>query len=173
MDIQEILKKHTDENGTIDYVAVNKFIENENSIQIGAVKSKALGKQAEELQALREENENLKQFNENFKGQEEYYKNKINELTELSGTSTKELGILKLKEKAKELNVNEQIIENFIQSGADISKIDLTPFHNTAKPSVKTGSNDDDDIDDENHNGTGEFTEEEIVARAMEMAEEE
>lgn len=158
MDIKQLMEKHTTEDGTVDYDAMNQEIEqanqdaikNEVTTQVGAIKSKAKKKAQPQVQ----QQENTEPTNESADNNAlmKQIQEMQQELQNLKNDSTTQKQSSFLK-KGKDLGVDEAVLNTFVNSGADLNQIDLDALAPKTKAKApqteQTEQNDTKEVSDE------------------------
>lgn len=167
MDIQELIKQHTNAEGITDYEALNKEI---NFSVESSIEKKVSEKVAEfhgEMNSLKTKNAELSTLNTSLSSNDEFYKGKIKELTDENSTFKNQRSLNDFMERANKLGVSKEIQEQFIENGADLDKVNLNAFQGTTpdpKVTEPNGGNSGDansgnvdifDFMDETTNGKG------------------
>jgi hypothetical protein len=161
--LQEIIKNNTDEKGDIDFEKVGEIVASENQKKIDSIivakKNKAkekLSKMEEELNELKNSSKKaepkIKADNSDdsdlIKKQFEELKSQIENMQK---EKEKESKIKAFKKSAKELKVDDILINSFIDSGSDLDKIDLDKFK--GKEQIIKNLGEDDDSEEESGSG--------------------
>lgn len=118
MNIQELIAKHTDADGNVDYDAVNKAVAESTQNQVGA----AISKTKEKYKGAANED---KAAAEETKGQNAEL---MARLDKLEKAEERKAAAKAFKAKASELNVDSSMVDQIIASGANLADFDLEPF---------------------------------------------
>lgn len=157
MDIKQLMEKHTNDEGAVDYDAMNRDIEqtnqeaikNEVTTQVGAIKSKAKKKQAQPQAQETTEQSNESADNNALMKQIQEMQQELQNLKNDS-TTQKQSSFLK---KGKDLGVDEAVLNTFVNSGADLNQIDLDALAPKTKAKApqteQTEQNDTKEVSDE------------------------
>lgn len=145
MNIQEILKKYTNEEGVVDYASAQAEIDGEVKSQVtkqvGAVISKKKQKQQKTVEKV--------EINTNeYKTQLDELTNELNKMREAQEEKKRS----EFFSKGKKLGIEDSVLNAFENSGADISKIDLDDLVQKAKadlPDVNQNESEDSQISQE------------------------
>lgn len=157
MKLEETIKKFTNEEGEVDYSAMQKELD----IFIGGVVSsnKKDLKDKYEFQLS-----NLKNDNENKDLSKDEMDRQIEELKKKYADLNNSMQQKEFKEKASSLNVDSLIIDTLIKSGANLSEIDLEAFKPVeAKKIEKMGETGDEEKEEKVDNS-------EDIKRLVELA---
>lgn len=131
MNYEEIIEKYKTEEG-IDFENLNKDLSEKTQEQLNAVASKTKAKYKTRLEEAEKKLEELTNSNKEPNGSKDDDTDKFDILTKRIEKMQEEL--LKknqeeiFKQKAKNLNVDDKILEQLLNSGANLEKIDLENF---------------------------------------------
>lgn len=145
MNIQEILKKYTNEEGVVDYASaqaeIDGEVKNQVTKQVGAVVSKKKQKQQKSVEKV-ENNTN------DYKTQLDELTNELNKMRELQEEKSRS----DFFSRGKQLGIEDSVLNAFENSGADISKIDLDSLAQKGKadlPDINQNESEDSQISQE------------------------
>lgn len=131
MQIEELIKNYTNEDGQIDYDALDKA----NNENIGAIVKKNRDKLKSELEVKNSQISELIQKSENVEKSSE---NVISELTDKVENLSKKIEnnskVSKFKSKAEDAGLDKDLVDNLIESGANLDSINLEVYK---KPKAK------------------------------------
>lgn len=127
--LEELVAEHTNEAGEIDWSAIEEANKAEITKQVGASVSKANKKNAAELEALKGANNAATEKNGTLEEQVAKLLQRMDEADKAAAAKTLQG---KFEEQAKTLNVDPNLVKTFIDSGADLSKIDLEAYKGAA-----------------------------------------
>lgn len=131
MDIQELIKQHTNADGVTDFEALDKEVK--FSIE-SSIEKKVAEKVSEfhgEMNGLKTKNAELSTLNTSLSSNDEFYKSKIKELTNENSIFKNQRSLNDFRERANKLGVSKEIQEQFIENGADLDKVNLNAFQNS------------------------------------------
>lgn len=147
MNIQELLQKHTNSEGVVDYTAVQRDVALHIETEVSTQSNASINEFKTEMETLKQRNDELSTLNKTLTNNESYHKDKIAELTTANGDYKRKSDLIDFRERAATANVDQAIIDNFIgMEGLDLAQVDLTPF--SGKPDPKGAGQ-------ENPNGNG------------------
>lgn len=124
MDLQKLIEDNTTD-GTIDFDALNEEIGGYTQKQIGAAVSKYKQKSAAKVAELEEQ---VKANEAKANGSTSELSQVMARMDAMEAEKAKAQAAKEFKAKAGELNVDAKIVDTFIDSGADLSKINLEEF---------------------------------------------
>lgn len=124
MDLQKLIEDNTTD-GAIDFDALNEEIGGYTQKQIGAAVSKYKQKNAAKVAELEEQ---VKANEAKANGSTSELSQVMARMDAMEAEKAKAQAAKEFKAKAGELNVDAKIVDTFIESGADLSKINLEEF---------------------------------------------
>lgn len=152
MKIQELLQKHTNSEGVVDYVAVDRDIQLANETEINTKVQSSVNEFKADMEQLKQRNGELETLNKSLTENETYLKSNIAELTTKNGEFKRKSDLIDFRERAEQANVDPRIVQNFIDmEGVDLSQVDLVAF--SGKPDPQGNNNQQQPIANGGNNG--------------------
>lgn len=121
MDVKELIVKYTNSDGVLDFESLQKDIDTHTGSVASKIKKDLTSKfETEKIDLLNQSSKLGETKNET--------EERLKKLDEEFKTMKMEKEISVFKETAKDLKINDNLIDAFISSGANLSEIDLNTF---------------------------------------------